>query len=151
MRSSSTSVRMPRPETVWFWLTPSAINWQLSASPYRSFSQEHVGKSEIQTTPSLKNGPIRHFAEGKRLDVPEAMPPVVSIPSTGLCRNCDACYALTLRKRLVETGIPQVQVLRTGSEFCVGQGPGLGLPTLRDTHGRRKRSVKGAMPIHIPP
>ena len=58
---------------------------------------------------ALKKRAYEAFAEGKRLDVPES--DAARLDSINLAFVGDAYYALTLRKRLVETGIPQVQVL----------------------------------------
>ena len=122
------------------WLTPSAINWQLSASPSKILLREHVGKSEIQTTPSLKKTGLSAFAEGKRLDVPES--DAARLDSINLAFVGDAYYALTLRKRLVETGIPQVQVLHgLAAEFVSAKAQAWVYRRLRDSLTEEEKRV----------
>ena len=60
---------------------------------------------------ALKKGAYQAFADGKRLDVPDQ--DAAHLDSINLAFVGDAYYALILRKRLVETGIPHVQVLHT--------------------------------------
>ena len=60
---------------------------------------------------ALKKRAYQAFADGKRLDVPDQ--DAAHLDSINLAFVGDAYCALTLRRRLVETGIPHVQVLHT--------------------------------------
>lgn len=65
---------------------------------------------------ALKKKSYAAFASGVRLDVPEAEP--AQLDPISLAFVGDAYYALYMRRHLVGTGIPNVQVLHTlAAEF----------------------------------
>ena len=89
---------------------------------------------------ALKKRAYQAFAEGKRLDVPES--DAARLDSINLAFVGDAYYALTLRKRLVETGIPQVQVLHgLAAEFVSAKAQAAAFAIL--LRKKKKASVKG--------
>lgn len=92
---------------------------------------------------ALKKRAYEAFAEGKRLDVPES--DAARLDSINLAFVGDAYYALTLRKRLVETGIPQVQVLHgLAAEFVSAKArPGSTAAFATASQKKKKASVKG--------
>ena len=85
---------------------------------------------------ALKKRADQAFAEGKRLDVPES--DAARLDSINLAFVGDAYYALTLRKRLVETGIP---LHGLAAEFVSAKAQAWVYRRLRDTLTEEEKSV----------
>ena len=97
-------------------------------------------KVKFKQLQALKKRAYQAFAEGKRLDVPES--DAARLDSINLAFVGDAYYALTLRKRLVETGIPQVQVLHgLAAEFVSAKAQAWVYRRLRDSLTEEEKRV----------
>ena len=88
----------------------------------------------------LKKRAYQAFADGRRLDVPDQE--AARLDSINLAFVGDAYYALTLRKRLVETGIPHVQVLHTlAAEFVSAKAQAYVYRRLHDSLSDEEKAV----------
>lgn len=89
---------------------------------------------------ALKKRAYAAFAAGSRLDVPEEE--AKNLDSINLAFIGDAYYAVTLRKRLVETAIPHVQVLHTlAAEFVSAKAQAFVYHRLHDELTAEEKSV----------
>ncbi len=88
----------------------------------------------------LKKRAYQAFADGRLLDVPDQE--AARLDSINLAFVGDAYYALTLRKRLVETGIPHVQVLHTlAAEFVSAKAQAYVYRRLHDSLSDEEKAV----------
>ena len=89
---------------------------------------------------ALKKRAYQAFAEGQRLDVLDQE--AARLDSINLAFVGDAYYALTLRRRLVETGIPHVQVLHTlAAEFVSAKAQAYVYRRLHDSLSEEEKAV----------
>lgn len=98
---------------------------------------EKVKFKQIQ---ALKKRAYTAFAKGERLDVPEQ--DASQLDPISLAFVGDAYYALYLRRRLVQTGIPHVQVLHMlASEFVSAKAQAYVYRHLKERLDETERAV----------
>lgn len=97
-------------------------------------------KVKFKQLQALKHRAYEAFAKGTRLDMPEQ--DASRLDPITLAFVGDAQYALYLRRRLVETAIPNVQVLHTlASEFVSAKAQAYVYRHMKDTFNDDEKMV----------